>query len=1199
VRALLATLLFSFAAKAAPFTWTGAAGTGRWTDAGNWSPAVPPDDGTAAIIFAAPGVVTLDGTRVIASLSVAVAGDVTVQAGSQAESAIVVRGAGFSRSASGQLIVQVPVFAAGPLAFSGFEPQTAFSSATLFDLTLGAWSGPASVSQAVVTASGDAVPPSSRLDLGTGSALNVNGRTLSVGSLSGSGSVINANRSKGTLVVGFDGTDSTYSGDIGTVLTDQPDNGFIDLLKVGPGTLTTTGSLRLGGFFGRVRVLEGSLVVTGALSGFFPILSVESSTGRHGTAGGTGNVGLLQTSDNPVPGATVAPGLPATRGILHAQSCDLRRGTLAVRVAGYTTAGADYDQLDCGGGNLQLDADSEVIVDLGGSSAAGGPIPIATYGNGNGPNGQQPAQIQVINNPAGLVASLNSAQQALNLTLKAANAATAPLFTITPPHGLVTSERGRTASFTVALGQAPTKNVTMPVASDNTAEGTVSTASLIFTPVNWSTPQTVTVTGLDDATPDGNVAYTVVLGPCASMDATFKNQSPAAVTAVNLDDDLIAVSPLSGLVSRPAGITQLTITFHAPVTGTQDLWVQLRSSDSAVGWPSPALVHVTAANGIPAAQIANLLGAHTLDAGCAPYTVTGSVLSTDARYDGYELPVISACNQGDRAPVASTFALSVDPGTPMSVSAPGVLAHAFDPDGDAVTAQLLRPPAHGALTLSGDGSFTYTPAAGYSGADSFSYAASDGVFSSAGADVTVQVGTPPDLAGLTLALDGGDMPGADLALHALVTNLGGAALQGASLALAPEGVALLGASGPAGALVTSGTDVLLPDLAVGETVRIDIPARIIASAGGRAGAAATLWNGSAERLAAPQQAFIQVSRLRFDAGGCACQTGNPGGSMLWLGALALLARRRRSASPGPVHLHLRRRLVACHLRALRFFAPERVDGDHRDPLPSLIQPDVGVELAGGADLDRLALDIDAAAGRHQAADRHRAAVGLVAGPLHREQDLLQRADGLLGNAGPYPGHLVLVHLDGLARGRQRDGAAGRGDHHVLPLGGEEEVTARAVGDGVAALHLQRDPPASLLDVRLHPPAHARAQRSGGDSGQPQLGAIVQLDAHAVDRELRLAVSGRPQPVALPDAIAARCRAPGAVPALQLDLPFAAEEQRRFGHAGVRHRGARRRCGRRGLPPTPAGLQTHQPDRADCCGTGAHRLHIRVRGGRSQ
>ena len=55
-----------------------------------------------------------------------------------------------------------------------------------------------------------------------------------------------------------------------------------------------------------------------------------------------------------------------------------------------------------------------------------------------------------------------------------------------------------------------------------------------------------------------------------------------------------------------------------------------------------------------------------------------------------------------------------------------MLANDTDADGDALTAVLIAGPAHGTLTLNADGSFTYTPAAGYNGTDSFTYRASDG-----------------------------------------------------------------------------------------------------------------------------------------------------------------------------------------------------------------------------------------------------------------------------------------------------------------------------------------------------------------------------------------------------------------------------------------------------------------------------------------
>src|SRR5262249_46171044 len=81
-------------------------------------------------------------------------------------------------------------------------------------------------------------------------------------------------------------------------------------------------------------------------------------------------------------------------------------------------------------------------------------------------------------------------------------------FTVTPTVGLITTEAGATAVFTVALTAVPTANVTIPLTSNNTAEGTVSPSSLTFTPANALTAQTVTVKGVDDTIVDGDVTYT-------------------------------------------------------------------------------------------------------------------------------------------------------------------------------------------------------------------------------------------------------------------------------------------------------------------------------------------------------------------------------------------------------------------------------------------------------------------------------------------------------------------------------------------------------------------------------------------------------------------------------------------------------------------------------------------------------------------
>jgi Ca2+-binding RTX toxin-like protein len=78
------------------------------------------------------------------------------------------------------------------------------------------------------------------------------------------------------------------------------------------------------------------------------------------------------------------------------------------------------------------------------------------------------------------------------------------------------------------------------------------------------------------------------------------------------------------------------------------------------------------------------------------------------------------------APVAEddVFAMRQDQ-QPLTVEAPGVLANDSDPDGDFLRAFLLNGPTNGTLSLHADGSFSYTPKAGFIGMDRFTYEASD------------------------------------------------------------------------------------------------------------------------------------------------------------------------------------------------------------------------------------------------------------------------------------------------------------------------------------------------------------------------------------------------------------------------------------------------------------------------------------------
>jgi hypothetical protein len=91
------------------------------------------------------------------------------------------------------------------------------------------------------------------------------------------------------------------------------------------------------------------------------------------------------------------------------------------------------------------------------------------------------------------------------------------------------------------------------------------------------------------------------------------------------------------------------------------------------------------------------------------------------------------------APVSANDGAAVQQNASVTIPAPGVLANDADADGDALTAVLTRAPGNGAVDLRPDGGFTYTPALGFSGSDSFDYRASDGTGNGNTATVTMTV----------------------------------------------------------------------------------------------------------------------------------------------------------------------------------------------------------------------------------------------------------------------------------------------------------------------------------------------------------------------------------------------------------------------------------------------------------------------------
>ena len=118
--------------------------------------------------------------------------------------------------------------------------------------------------------------------------------------------------------------------------------------------------------------------------------------------------------------------------------------------------------------------------------------------------------------------------------------------------------------------------------------------------------------------------------------------------------------------------------------------------------------------------------------------------ATDAAMNTSEFSACRAVDAiADRPPVAAADAFGTPFQTALSVSAPGVLDNDTDSDGDALTAVVNATTTNGTLVLGPDGSFTYTPDAGFSGIDTFTYHAVGAGVSSNVATVTITVGAPP------------------------------------------------------------------------------------------------------------------------------------------------------------------------------------------------------------------------------------------------------------------------------------------------------------------------------------------------------------------------------------------------------------------------------------------------------------------------
>lgn len=267
-------------------------------------------------------------------------------------------------------------------------------------------------------------------------------------------------------------------------------------------------------------------------------------------------------------------------------------------------------------------------------------------------------------------------------------------------------------SYPVNEDTTLTVNAPGVMGNDSDAEGSGLTAVLVAGPANGTL--TLNANGSFSYSPNANYA--------GSDSFTYKvNDGSLDSNVVTVALSVEAVNDAPVAVANSYSVDEgTTLTVNAP---------GLLGDDSDVEGSALSAVLVTGpANGTLTLN-ANGSFSYTPNANYSgPDSFTYK--ANDGTLDSNVVTVSLTVREVNSAPVAVANGYSVDEDGVLTIGAPGLLGNDSDPENDTLTAVLVTGVAHGTLTLNPNGSFTYTPAANYAGADSFTYKANDGTLDS-------------------------------------------------------------------------------------------------------------------------------------------------------------------------------------------------------------------------------------------------------------------------------------------------------------------------------------------------------------------------------------------------------------------------------------------------------------------------------------
>jgi hypothetical protein len=293
---------------------------------------------------------------------------------------------------------------------------------------------------------------------------------------------------------------------------------------------------------------------------------------------------------------------------------------------------------------------------------------------------------------------------------------------VNPDTGLVTTEEGGQASFSIWLDKPPRASVKIGLTVSDVSEASLSHTNVSFNSSNWSIPQKVTITGKDDGLVDGDINYSIITTPAQSSDKDFDKVDATDVAVTNWDNE-------GGPV---ANADQVQTVQGQPVT------TNVMGNDAALNLPPFKVTVVSGpANGAAGANADNSI-TYTPQAAFAGSDVYTYQLC-DARSRCSKADVTVTVTPLNQPPAANDDSYQVDQNGILTIPVPGVLANDSDPNGDDLSAIPSAGPSSGSLVLDGAGSFIYTPNPGFVGQDLFNYQANDGALNSNIARVTIEV----------------------------------------------------------------------------------------------------------------------------------------------------------------------------------------------------------------------------------------------------------------------------------------------------------------------------------------------------------------------------------------------------------------------------------------------------------------------------